>query len=333
MENFNAEQEAAQGVGEVEKVVSLKEKTKLRTSLSSNNQQKTIMLFTLLTLPILNWLVFWLYVNIQSIALAFQDPLTSKFTFANFVEVWERIVSPYGNNDIGISLLNTLKYFAASVLIDMPICLVIAYFFYKRIAGYKFFRIVFYLPAIVSSMVLVTAYKEFIDPTGPLGKIIRLFGGTPNPIIATARKETATTAILIYSILTGFTTNVLLFSGAMSRVPIEVIEAAKLDGCGPWVELGKIIFPIIWPTFSTQFIFAMTGIFNAGGPILLFTNGKFETSTVAFWIFKQVYGDGQIGGTGQYNIVSCAGLCFTLIGYPLILLARKLTSKIEAVEF
>ncbi len=315
----------------VEKVQEQRKKS-LRGSIATSKNQKTIMLFALLTIPILHWFVFWFYVNIQSIVLAFQDLRTGAFTLMNFKTVWERIVSPV-NNDIGISLINTLKYFGVSVLVNMPICLVIAYFFYKKILAYKFFRIVFYLPAIISAMILVTAYKEFIDPTGPLGKIIRIFGGEPNPIIATARYETATTAILIYTILTGFTTNVLLFSGAMSRVPIEVIEAAKLDGCGPFTELCKIIFPIIWPTFSTQLIFAMTGIFNSSGPILLFTSGKYDTSTVAYWIFDQVYGDGAVGGSGSYNIVSCAGLCFTLIGYPLILISRKLMDKIESVEF
>ncbi len=320
----NARQ-SAQGIG-------AKKTGRGKSFISTSNRQKTITLWVLLTIPIVHWFVFWFYVNIQSIVLAFQDLRTGAFTLQNFTTVWERIVSPI-NNDIGISLINTLKYFGAAVLIDMPLCLAIAYFFYKKIAGYKLFRIIFYLPAIISSMVLVTAYKEFIDPTGPLGKIIRLFGGTPNPIIATARVETATTAILIYTVLTGFTTNVLLFSGAMSRVPIEVIEAAKLDGCGPGVELCKIIFPIILPTFSAQLIFAMTGIFNSSGPILLFTNGKYDTSTVSYWIFAQVYGDGAVGGSGKYNVVSCAGLCFTLIGYPLILIARKLTDKIDLVEF
>ena len=76
-----------------------------------------------------------------------------------------------------------------------------------------------------------------------------------------------------------------------------------------------------------------TNIFNTSGPILLFTGGSAGTTTLAFWIFKQVYGTGQMGGTGQYNLVSCAGLVFTLIGVPIILLVRKLVEKVDSGEY
>ncbi len=298
----------------------------------NSKRDKLFFIWVLLALPVIHWLVFWLYINIQTIVLAFQHQRTGAFTLTNFVTVWDRITSPI-NNDIGISLLNTLKYFGATIFITIPICLVISFFFYKKILFYKGFRIIFYLPAIISGMVYVTAYTEFIDPNGPLGAIMNAIGKPLPAFGLLASKETATTTIIVYVILTSFTTNVLLFSGGMARIPIDVIESAKLEGCGPLRELVSIVFPLIWPTFSTQMIFTMTGIFNATGPILLFTSGKYETSTIAFWIFKQVYGDGNMGGTGAYNLVSCAGLCFTIIGVPLILIARKLVEKVDSVEY
>ena len=247
-------------------------------------KKRLLFIIGMLLIPAINWIVFWLYVNIQSLVLAFQEPRTGSLTLENFKEVWQFVTSPV-NNELGISLLNTLKYFGTSVFIVMPLCLVVSYFFYKRILGYKAFRVTFYLPAIISSVVMVTAYSEFVSPTGPLGAIQKAFGITPNPISPLSRKETATTTILIYCILTGMTTNVLLFTSGMSRIPLEVIEATQLDGIKPVRELCAIIFPMIWPTFSTQMIFALTGLFNSSGPILLFTGGGYDTSTIAFWIF------------------------------------------------
>ncbi len=299
-----------------------------------NERRKRLFFITaMLAIPALNWLIFWLFVNVQSFMLAFQDPRTGSLTLDNFAEVWEFVTSPI-NNELGISLMNTLKYFGTSVLIVMPLCLVVSFFFYKRIFGYKVFRIIFYLPAIISSVVMVTAYSEFVSPTGPLGAIQRAFGMEVNPVSPLSRSETATNTILVYCVLTGLTTNVLLFTSGMSRIPIEVLEAAKLDGVGPARELCSIIFPLIWPTFSTQFIFALTGIFNSSGPILLFTNGGYNTSTIAFWIFQKLYGTtGQGPSIGAYNLVSALGLCCTVIGVPLVLFARKLTEKIDSVEY
>ena len=296
-------------------------------------KKRLLFIIGMLLIPAINWIVFWLYVNIQSFVLAFQEPRTGSLTLENFKEVWQFVTMPT-NNDLGISLLNTLKYFGTSVFIVMPLCLIVSYFFYKRILGYKVFRVIFYLPAIISSVVMVTAYSEFVSPTGPLGAIQKAFGITPNPISPLSRKETATTTILIYCILTGMTTNVLLFTSGMSRIPLEVIEAAQLDGIKPVRELCAIIFPMIWPTFSTQMIFALTGLFNSSGPILLFTGGSYNTSTISFWIFQKLYGTtGQGPSIGAYNLVSTLGLCCTVIGVPLVLIARKLTEKIDSVEY
>lgn len=314
--------------------VSRKFKQRKNTSAKS---QKYVFIVALLVIPIVHWLIFWFYLNFQTIMLAFKNR-NGEWSLEMFSEFWESLTSPYVNQDNSIrtALVNTLKYFGTTVIVIIPLCLVISFFFYKRIAGYRVFRIVFYLPAIVSGIVFVTAYTEFLQPHGVLGSIQKAFGVTPQERNLLARPETATSAILVYYVLTGFTTNVLLFSGAMARIPIEVLESAKLEGCGPWNELVKIIFPLIWPTFSTQMIFTLTGIFNFSGPILLFTNGKYKTSTISFWIFKQVYGSGEqmvVGGTGEYNLVSCAGLCFTLVGMPIILGVRKIIEKIDTVEY
>ena len=85
-------------------------------------------------------------------------------------------------------------------------------------------------------------------------------------------------------------------------------------------------------------IFNLTGLFTASGPILLFTPEIYEataykTMTISYWIFTQVYGTGGLGGSGYYGVVSAAGICFTLVGVPIILLVRKLLDKIPVVEY
>ena len=294
--------------------------------------QRTLFIVTILAVPVLNWLIFWLFVNVQTIALAFRDARTDALTLKNFVTFWNDLTTPVGNS-VGVALKNTLIYFATDMLIKLPLSLAIAYFIYKRIKGYKFFRIVFYLPAIISGVVMVTAYTKIIDPNGPLDSIIKLFGGKIPPYGLLGHKDTATAAIVGYYIWTGFTTNVLLFSGAMSRLPLEILESAKLEGCGPWKEITKIVFPLIWPTVTTVIIFTLTGIFNAGGPILLFGADQYETTTISYWIFKQLYGDGIQGGTGNYNVVSCTGLCFTMVGVPIIMTIRWLLERRESAEY
>ena len=286
----------------------------------------------MLALPFLQWLVFWLYVNMSSISLAFTDMRTGAFTWANFGTVWENLTAPYG--EINIAVRNTLKYFLASLLLIDPLALVVAYFLYKRIAFSKVFRIIFYLPAVVSSVAMVAVFSQFIDPNGFLGNIMNKLGHPLPPEGLLARKDSATNVIVFYTVWTGISKNMLLFGGAMTRVPTEVLESARLDGCAAFREFFRIILPLIVPTITTIVIITFTAIFSSTGPILLFTGGGYETTTIAYWIFAKVWGNGVIGGsTSSYNLVSCAGLCFTLVGVPIILLVRYLMNKIPTVEY
>ncbi|MCQ2742076.1 MAG: sugar ABC transporter permease [Bacilli bacterium] len=297
-----------------------------------SKRRTSLFIVALLFIPIAHWLVFWLYININSIFLAFQDFRTGEATFVNFQLFWEKLTSPVGN-EIGIALRNTLIYFGTTVLVTMPLSFVIAYFLYKKILGHRIFRIIFYLPAIISGVALVAAFKEMVAPYGFISKILEFFGMEIPEGGLLYDNTTATGTIVVYCILTGFTTNVLLFSGAMARVPQEVLESARLEGCGSFRELVEIIFPLIWPTFATQLIFTMTGLFTASGPIMLFDKmNNYETITISYWIYREIYGTG-LGGTGNYNLVSATGLVFTLIGFPIIMLTRFLTDKVEPVEY
>lgn len=311
----------------------LQEKTRIRRRRIFSNRM-AFLIFAL-AVPTVHWLVFWLYVNLSSFTLAFKNSV-GEWSFANFVQFYNSLRNPYGNS-IGRSVINTIKYFAVNVFVNLPLSVIIAYFIYKKIAGYKFFRVIFFLPAIVTSVILVSTYMMTLSPHGIFDTFLRLFGRAVPEWGYFNTESTATNAILIYSVWTGFGTNVVLIGSAMARVPDSVLEAARLDGCKPFREMVQLILPLIWPTLSTLILLALTGIFSASGPILLFApDGHAGTTTLSYWIFKQVYGSGefgQAGGTGAYGLVSATGLVFTVLWVPIILLIRHIMDKIPTVEY
>lgn len=306
-------------------------KSKLADSKKGFTVQKYIFLAVILAGPILNWVLFWLVVNVQSIALAFQDSATGEFTWWNFEYFWQQLT--YEDGELGLAVINTLKYFLSNLIIIIPLSMVMAFFLYKKIAGYRAFSIIFYLPAIISSVAMVQVFTSILSPSGPIaGLMYSLTGNNPFPKDGLfSRPETATTMIVIYTIWTGFSANILLFIGAMSRIPIEIFEAAKLDGCKPGMEFTHLVFPLIWPTISTMLILSFTGLFSSSGPILLFgaKSAALETTTISYWIFKEVY---ELG-VGGANAVSATGLCFTVVAVPLILFVRWVAEKIPEVEY
>ena len=296
--------------------------------MTKNGFQKYVFLISLLIIPIINWVLFWFTVNIQSIFLAFQDSRTGAFTWWNFEYFWQQLTTSGG--EIALAIENTLKYFSSNLFVVIPLSMIIAFFLYKKIWGHKAFTVIFYLPAIISSVAMVQVYMQFLSSNGP---VAQLFGDIVKipPEGLFARPETATSMIVLYTIWTGFSANILLFIGAMTRIPIEVFEAAKLEGCKPGREFISIVFPLIWPTFSTMLILSFTGLFSSSGPILLFgaDSASYKTTTISYWIFKEVYE----GGLGGINAVSATGLCFTVVAVPLILFVRWVAEKVPEVEY
>ena len=301
----------------------------------SKKRNELIFLIAILTVPTISWLVFWLYVNLSSFMLAFQTQ-TGEWSLFNFKMFWQSFTNPYGST-VGRAIINTVKYWAVSIGVNFPLSVFIAYFLFKKIRFYKFFRIMFFLPSIITGIILVSVYTMTISPNGILDMILKAFGGSVPEWGYLNDEATATNAILVYCAWTGFGSNVILIGSAMARVPDSVLEAAKLDGCKPLREILQIILPLIWPTLSTIILLSLTGLFSASGPILLFApDGHAGTTTLSYWIFKQVYGSGefgQAGGTQNYGLVSATGLVFTVIWVPVILFVRWLMEKVPAVEY
>ena len=318
-------------------------------SARSFKTEAMVFVIALLAIPLIHWAIFWLYVNIQTIFMAFQTPSTMKpaqlakltwfqRTFWNYIKLWQSDFEPLftGSLRVGtlpIAFINTFIYFGMNILVTMPLCLFIAFFIFKKIFGYRVFRIVFYLPAVIPTIVLTYAYKEITSSTGPLSNIMHIPAGG-----LLGNKETALPTALVYSLLCGFTTNMLLFSSGMARIPTEVLEAAKLDGVGPGREIVSLIIPLIWPTFTTQFILAFTGLFNAGGPILMLTQGQHDTTTFAFWMLSKIVGTNGLGGgdagsPDSVRLVSAMGIVCTLIAVPIVFFTRWLCGKVDTIEY
>ncbi len=297
---------------------------------SKPRKGRTLFIVCILAIPILNWLVFWLYVNISSIFLAFQEldawSGTQKWSTGNFEKLWEQIT---GDGDLLLSLRNTGLYFLSGLLITMPLALFISYFISKKILGYQFFRVIFYLPCIITPVILTSLYDQMLAPGGPIEKLFdKLSLGYPlNGPLYKDKSMMPTVMVIIYTILTGFGGDMLIFSGAMSRIPTEVYESAKLDGCGPLREVFTIVMPLIWSTISTKIVLLMSGIFAASGPIMLLVTENYETTTLSFWIFNIVKKGEDV------NLVATAGLCFTAIIIPVIFGVRAFMDKFGDVEY
>ncbi|PWM70483.1 MAG: hypothetical protein DBX59_10755 [Bacillota bacterium] len=300
---------------------------------ASLKKGKNLFCYVMISLAVFHFIVFYVCINFDSVLLAFKEFVgiengkeMYRWSLNNFVTLWKDITGP--NSTIGEALGNTALFFSLSVVL-IPLCFFISYFLYKNIWGYRVFKVIFFLPSIISSVVLVTMVKNFIAADGPLSIVIQHFGGESLPSLLTNDK-TAKWVIFAYCAWTGFGVNVVLYQGAMGRIPDSVIEAGVLDGVSAGREMFSIILPMMWPTLSTTIILMFTSVFLASGPNLLFIpedGDQFGTMTLSYWIYHSV-------SSASYEYPSAVGLVFTCLGLPIVFGVRALANRLfEDVEY
>ena len=271
----------------------------------------------LVSIPILQFLIFYVFINGNVILLAFHNE-NNAFTFDNFLFLFRYFGS--SNSKLLEALVNTLKFFALQ-LVMFPISLLFSYFLYKKIFLHRYLQIVFFLPSIISAMVMVTLFKNIMN--GPVAEIwAKIFGMQSEPLFFDSTRY-ALKSIMVYMVWTGLANNMVIFSGTMARVPTEILESGKMDGVGFGRELVQLVIPLIWPTISTLILLQFIGIFTSGGPILLFTQGEWGTYTISYWIYEYTV------VMHNYNYASAAGLFFTVIGLPVIYVAKYFLNKLD----
>mgnify|MGYP002521690672 FL=1 len=311
------------------------------------NKKKTDALFIygFLAWPILHFFVFWICMNIGTFADSFfeimADGTTRKFVgFDNYAEIIKVI---FGQKDRGImnyhGVLNSLTLIPLALLITLPITVLFAYGIFKKIPLYNSFRIILFLPAIISSVVLCLAFRLSLDNSS--GIIIRLIkavglggdGSQANTGIIPVggflgNEKTMWGTILVFSVWTGVNGNLIYFSSAMARLPESVFESAELDGATQLRQFGSICVPLIWPTITTMSITLVAAVFSWMMPSLLLTDGADRATTIGLMISQSIKND------KNNTVISAFGVLVAVFGGIIIMTFRYFMEKLnERVEY
>ena len=280
--------------------------------------------FVMTFLAVFNLIVFYIYLNLEGFLISFQD-LEGDWTFGNYTYIFNQFVLDDGT--MRVALKNTLIYWAVGYFIIQTLNVVIAYFFFKKIRGYKFFRAVFYAPNVIGMAIMAMMYKQIIGPEGPLVDVLLKAGIITERIQFLSDSRYAMMASVGYTVWL-ITNSVMLYAcGAMIRIPKSTFEAAALDGIPPWKEFTHIVIPCISGTLSTLYLIGIGSVFYASGATLFLTEGNYGTTTFSFWMFQQLYSANSTGTS------SALGIILMLATIPIVLVTKwlfdKVTSEVE----
>ena len=320
----------------------LSDEERIRVSRKLKRRKKRneyLFVVSLIAWPVIHFLMFWLYVNIESFMRIFQtySPIRGEYVWSgvdDLVRTFQQMV--LGENEtMNRAMWNSVFSIIPGLFIILPLAFITAYAFYKHVPGERLFRVLFYLPSMISIVVLTMCYKYLFDPTFGSIRLLfeNLFGvdwqwltpSTDNPLVWPL--------IYLYCVWAGLGSNVILMSGAMQRIPKEIAESAKLEGIGFWREAWSITLPLTMTTVSNFIVLAIMGMFSfLMQPMLLTSEGggpEGMTLTVAMYVFVRT----NSGIESQAKSAITVGILFSLLFGWVVLVAKvlldKFTPKIE----
>lgn len=196
-------------------------KTKLK-----KNKARTAFIYISIAYPLLHFLVFNIGMNLGMVYNSFfQENLIGEKIYCGFYQYADVFKSFTGLKDQGgmytyRAVLNTFSLIPLSLIVNMPLSLLFAYAVFRKYALYRSFRVVLFVPAVISAVVLCLSFQMALDVN--YGFIALLFKkmGIRVPVYGYfGHEKVAWWSILVFSVWTGISTNLVYFCSAMGRLP------------------------------------------------------------------------------------------------------------------
>lgn len=295
------------------------------------NKRRVLFIICCCALPVIQWLIFYVYANMSSFVMAFTNK-DGVLSFDNFIRFWDELNNPV--SDIRIAIKNTFLTFAIS-LVSFPFKVLVSYFIYKKVPGAGIYRILFFLPSIIFGVAWAMIFRQMIGVEGFIAEWVQDWLNLERPPELLSDSRFANTVVILHMLWLGFPGDLIIWGGTFTRIPNDVLESGKIDGVNWWQEFTMITIPMVWPTVALQMVLMFCGIFGATGSVFLLTKGMYGTMTISAWMYLQLLNQsGNQYTSNAYNYMSAVGLVFTVIAIAISLGIRRWTDKaFEEVEF
>lgn len=231
--------------------------------------------FTFMGLALLSVLIWSYYPLLRGAIIAFQDyQIMGGSDFVgldNFVKVF---IEPLFTK----AVLNTFLWVALSLALTFFPPIFLAIILDEIPKGKLLFRIIFYLPAVMSGLVVAYLWLWMFSPNpdGLLNTILikAHLVKANEPIQWLTRSQIlAMICVIIPSIWAGIGPGCIIYLAALKSIPEDIYEAADLDGASSWRKVFTITIPYLKPLIIINFVGAFIGAFRAWEGIFIMTGG------------------------------------------------------------
>ncbi len=216
-----------------------------------------------------------------------------------------------GNAEFWQALGNTAFFVVGTIPVTTVLALGLALGVQPAFRGRTLFRVGFFVPSVVSVVVLSLVFKGLYAPDGVLNGVLRA-AGLPAPSWL-LEPRTALPAIMAMDVWSASGYYMIIFLAGLEAIPKELYDAARLEGASAWTRLTHITLPLLKPTLlfvlvvntvrSLQ-VFAEVFVMTRGGPL-------HSTTTVVYYLYEQAF--------YRFNLGYASAVAYLLFAITLVL--------------
>ena len=256
-------------------------------------------LFLLPALAVL--IVFFFIPFFQTFGLSFFDDSSSIYhpSYCG----WDNYVKLFKEPVFYKVMFNTFMYLVIAVPFLVTFPLFLAVLINQKIRGITLYKIILYLPVIVSIVVAAIAFKWLYATQGVLNYILSVFH--INPIGWLTDTNWALFSVAVVTIWKGIGYYMMIYLASLMSVPQDLYEACDIDGANFWQKHFTVTIPHIMPTIalvstistiSAMKVFAEIYVMTKGGPLN-------SSKTIVYYIYERAFENLDLGYASALAVV------------------------------
>jgi raffinose/stachyose/melibiose transport system permease protein len=188
------------------------------------------------------------------------------------------------------------------ILLAMPIWILVPYGvawgLFSKVWGWRFFRFAFFIPVVLSPVVIGIYYGIVLNPSGPFNELLRAIGLGGIARAWLNEPDLALPIVIAIMIWATFGIGTMIFLSALSNLDQEQIEAARVDGASPFQVQRHVIFWQLLPVIEFWAVLILILSFTAFFPLIYTLTGGgpgSATYTVDFDLYTEAFKTGALG--------------------------------------
>jgi multiple sugar transport system permease protein len=188
---------------------------------------------------------------------------------------------------------------------------------------YRFWRMVFFVPVVLSTVVVSVVWTRLMADDGAFNQVLGWFGVSPVGWLSDPGLALYSLSWIMSWQMLGFC--VVVYLAGLQAVPAELGEAAAIDGAGPVARFRHVTWPLLAPALTINTVVMLITAFKAYDHIQVITNGgpgTGATATIAFTILQTGFVDNRQGYASAEAVVMLI-IIATASGIVLRLLQRR----------